>query len=58
MSQNRKRKSNRNEQLNPKKVIRCRSRMSPVFEYDTCSKFVKKSGEISNNICMNCKHSF
>ena len=51
-------KSYKSEQINSKKVIRCKSRMSPVFECDTCSKFVKKSSESVDKVCINCKHSF
>ena len=58
MNQRRRNKSNKSEQKNTKNIIRCRSRMSPVFESDTCPKFINKRSESVDKMCMNCKHSF
>ena len=40
------------------KIIRCSSKMIPVFESDICKDFLKKDNTQSNNICKNCKFSF
>ena len=56
---NKKRKKSSNNKIAIKnKIIRCRSKMIPVFENDNCEDFVKKENIESNNICKNCKHSF
>ena len=49
-SQDNKKKSN--------KIIRCSSKMIPVFESDTCEDFIKKESSVANNICKNCINSF
>jgi hypothetical protein len=49
-SQDNKKKSN--------KIIRCSSKMIPVFESDTCEDFIKRINSESNNICKNCEKSF
>lgn len=56
---NRKRKSSNNRIIHKnKEIIRCKNKMIPVFKSDTCENFIKKENSESNNICMNCKHSF
>jgi len=54
---NRRRPSNKPTQQK-KTIMRCKSKMIPVFDSDTCKDFLKKENEESNNICKNCKHSF
>lgn len=54
----RNRRTNNNRQIQNKKVIRCKTKMSPVFESDTCEKFIKKDNSVSDKICKNCKNSF
>ena len=54
----RNRKTNKNIQIRNKKVIRCKTKMSPVFESDTCEKFIKSESTLSDKICKNCKNSF
>lgn len=41
-----------------KKIIRCKSKMIPVFETDNCDKFSKKVNTDTNKICRNCINSF
>jgi len=53
----RRKKSFRNE-TKSKKIIRCKIKMIPVFETDTCDKFSKKENTDTNKICKNCKNSF
>jgi hypothetical protein len=56
---NRKKKSSNNKTPIKKNIItRCRSKMIPVFESDTCEYFIKKEHSNSNNNCKNCKNSF
>jgi hypothetical protein len=56
---NRRRKSSKNQKVVAKgKIIRCKSRMVPVFGNDTCEGFLKKDNTESNNVCRNCRHSF
>ena len=55
---NRRRSSNNKIQIKNKKIIRCRSKMIPVFESDSCRDFIKRENADSNNICKNCKYSF
>ena len=54
---NRRKKSSKNEKIN-KKIIRCKSKMVPVFDTDTCDKFLKKENTDTNKICRNCNNSF
>ena len=54
---NRRKKSSKNETVN-KKIIRCKSKMIPVFETDNCDKFSKKENTDANKICKNCINSF
>jgi len=54
----RNRKTNNNRQIKNKKVIRCKIKMSPVFESDTCEKFIKNESTVSDKICKYCKNSF
>jgi hypothetical protein len=39
-------------------IIRCKSKMMPVFEHDTCTDFIHKANGDAASICKNCKHSF
>ena len=56
---NRKRKPLKNNALIKKKIIvRCKSKMIPVFDNENCKDFIKKENSESNNFCKNCKHSF
>lgn len=57
---NRKRKKSSDNKISNKnnKIIRCKSKMIPVFENDICEDFSKKENTQSNNICKNCKFSF
>ena len=57
---NRRRKNSSNNRIEHKNnnIIRCRTRMIPVFESDTCKDFIKKEHTESNNTCKNCKNSF
>ena len=56
---NRRRKTSNNK-ASPKnkKIMRCRSKMIPVFESDNCKEFIKRENADSNSICKNCKNSF
>jgi hypothetical protein len=56
---NRRRKSSYNTTTpKNKKIMRCRSKMIPVFESDNCKEFIKREKSDSNSICKNCKNSF
>jgi len=56
---NRKRKSSYNRKvIINNKITRCKSKMIPVFERETCEFFIKKEHTDTNNICKNCEHSF
>ena len=48
----------RNKPIKSNTIIRCKKKMIPVFETDTCKDFVKKPSKETNNICKNCAHSF
>jgi len=54
----RKKSSNYKTVIKSNKIIRCKSKMIPVFESDNCKDFTKKENAESNNVCKNCKHSF
>jgi len=55
----RKRKQTYNKNTNDnKKIIRCKLKMIPVFEGDTCKDFAQKEHSESTKICKNCKNSF
>lgn len=58
MNRKRKKKSNQNRELKQKNIIRCKLLMKPVFENESCSKFVKGKDKENNNCCKNCKYSF
>lgn len=58
MNRRRKRSSNIKTVTSQKKIIRCRSKMQPVFESETCENFLKKEDRESDKFCKNCKHSF
>jgi len=57
---NRKRKKSKNNNIEKKKdkIIRCRVKMIPVFENDTCELIIKKGNMESDNVCKNCKNSY
>ena len=58
MNGRRKRRSG-NKPMNKKNTImRCKSKMIPVFDSDTCERFFKKENTDSNNNCKNCSNSF
>ena len=40
------------------KIIRCKVKMKPVFESDTCDLVIVKENKDSNKICKNCKNSY
>lgn len=54
------RRRNPNKKMNNKnqKIIRCSSKMIPVFESDNCKDFMKRENSDSNSNCKNCKKSF
>jgi hypothetical protein len=58
MNRRRKKSLNNKKEIKQKRIIRCRSKMIPVFESDDCGDFIKKEDRESNHICKNCKHSF
>ena len=58
MNRKRKKSSSNKKTIKNNKIMRCKSKMIPVFESDTCKDFFKKENEESNNICKNCKNSF
>ena len=58
MNSRRNRSKNNKNVIKKDKIIRCRLKMIPVFENDTCDKIVKKDNNESNNFCKNCKNSF
>jgi hypothetical protein len=58
MNRNRRRSSKNQTKIKNKKITRCRSKMIPVFESDTCVDFIKKDNSEANNICKNCINSF
>lgn len=58
MNRRNKKSSNNKTRIRNNKIIRCSSKMIPVFESDTCEDFVKKENADSNNICRNCINSF
>ena len=58
MNTKRRKKSNANRELKQKKIIRCKLFMKPVFENDSCSKFIVGSNRENNSYCKNCGYSF
>ena len=58
MNRRRKKSSNNKTTITKNKITRCRSKMIPVFENETCVDFVKKEDKESNQICKNCIHCF
>ena len=58
MNRRRKKSSNNNSNNKKSKIIRCSSKMIPVFESDTCEDFIKKENAEADNICKNCINSF
>ena len=55
---NKRRTMNNKKVITKNKITRCKSKMVPVFENDTCEYFKKKDHTDSENICKNCAHSF
>ena len=58
MNNRRKKSSNNRREVKKDKIIRCKSKMIPVFEGDNCEDFMKKENSDSKNICKNCVNSF
>ena len=58
MRRTRKKSPSNNILLKQKRIIRCRSKMIPVFEDGNCDDFIKKEGKEPNQSCKNCEHSF
>ena len=58
MNNRRRKKTNKNIENKHKTVTRCKHKMIPVFESDTCKDFIKKENLEANTNCKNCKHSF
>ena len=59
MNNRRKKSSNNRKEVKKDKIIRCKSKMIPVFENDNCEGFIKnEKAESSNIICKNCEYSF
>ena len=58
MNRRRKKSSNNKTEIKNYKIIRCRSKMIPVFESDNCEDFIKKGNSEPKNICKNCINSF
>lgn len=58
MNRKRRKSSNEKKVIKKNKIIRCKSKMLPVFDSDNCKDFIKKENSESNNICKNCIHSF
>jgi len=54
----RNKKTYNKKQIKSKNVIRCKTKMSPVFESDSCDNFIKKDNAQSEKNCKNCKNSF
>lgn len=54
----RRRSSNNKKAIKNNKIIRCKSKMIPVFESDNCEDFIKKEHSESKNMCKNCINSF
>ena len=57
MKQKRRSSTNKTEPKN-NAVIRCRSKMMPVFEHDTCKDYIQKGDGENPSNCKNCKNSF
>ena len=58
MNGRRKRSKDNKTKISNKNIIRCRNKMIPVFETDTCEDFINKPNSESINICKNCINSF
>ena len=53
------RRSNKNmKTMQRKVVIRCKTKMVPVFNSDICEDFVQSDKSNSDHNCKNCVHSF
>lgn len=55
---NRNKKNNNKKIYSTNEVIRCKTKMAPVLEQDTCNEFLGRDSTDSNHICKNCKNSF
>jgi hypothetical protein len=51
MNRKRDKSSNNKKAIKKNKITRCRSKMIPVFENDTCDYFIKKEHTDSYSIC-------
>jgi hypothetical protein len=58
MNGRRRKPRNNKTKIISKKIIRCKTKMIPVFESDTCEKFTKRVNSESASICKNCENSF
>jgi hypothetical protein len=60
MNRNRRKRQNNNQKQIKTKVTRCSILKRPVFEHETCEKFILKTNAESDRQenCKNCKHSF
>ncbi len=58
MNRKKRTSSNNKTSIKNKKIIRCKSKMIPVFESDNCKDFIKRENADSNILCKNCKNSF
>jgi len=54
---NKRRKQSKNYTVT-KKIIRCKNKMIPVFDNDSCKDFIKREAADKDKVCKNCKHSF
>ena len=50
--------TNHKETLTNNNVIRCKTKMIPVLENETCEKFQQKQHTEAERICKNCINSF
>ena len=58
MRQSKKRGKQKQEIKKEKRVIRCKARSRPVYEYEVCSQFNMKVSSNNQKNCVNCSHSF
>ena len=58
MNRKRRKTSSDKKAIKKNKIIRCKSKMIPVFDNENCKDFIKKENSESSNFCKNCKHSF
>jgi hypothetical protein len=58
MNQRRSNRSNKNKSKSYGKIMRCSFHTKPVFDNDSCQKFLKNINKDADNNCRNCKFSF